>query len=147
MNFQRIEYFGGKPYRDQTPLRNLWMPGDIKLVTDADALRLLKFVEFRRHAGQHAAQVKSAGEGAAVNEPTTGEDADLALARTEQERLAQEQEQKRMAHENVLLELDTMDKAALEAYALEKFQVDVDKRLSLDKLRIKVRGLVEQFGG
>lgn len=42
--------------------------------------------------------------------------------------------------------INTMDKTALEAFARENYRQELDKRLSLPKLRDQVRGFVEQYG-
>ena len=43
-----VKYDGKKPYRDRTPLRNEWEPGDVKRVPERDAKILLRFAEFHR---------------------------------------------------------------------------------------------------
>ena len=45
----------------------------------------------------------------------------------------------------MLLTVESMDKAALEQYA-RKYEVELDKRRSLDTLRAEVSTLIEQFG-
>ena len=45
----------------------------------------------------------------------------------------------------MLMLVDSMDKEALEAYAM-KYEVNLDKRRALDKLRAEVVSLIEQFG-
>ncbi len=42
--------------------------------------------------------------------------------------------------------LDAMSKAALEAYALERFGVDLDRRRTLKALRAQIRGLEIRAG-
>ena len=121
-----VKYEGKKPYRDRTPLRNEWEPGDVKRVPERDAKILLRFAEFHR-----------AEEAEATDRP---EDVEAAIAAQ-----AQRENDERNETEAMLLLVDTMDKDALEAYAL-KYEINLDKRRGLDKLRGEVVSLIEQFG-
>ena len=121
-----VKYEGKKPYRDRTPLRNEWEPGDIKRVPERDAKIILRFAEFHR-----------AEEAEATDRP---EDVEAAIAAQ-----AQRENDERNETEAMLMLVDTMDKDALEAYAL-KYEINLDKRRGLDKLRGEVVSLIEQFG-
>ena len=121
-----VKYEGKKPYRDRTPLRNEWEPGDVKRVPERDAKILLRFAEFHR-----------AEEAEATDRP---EDVEAAIAAQ-----AQREHDERNETEAMLMLVDTMDKDALEAYAL-KYEINIDKRRGLDKLRGEVVSLIEQFG-
>ena len=121
-----VKYEGKKPYRDRTPLRNEWEPGDVKRVPERDAKILLRFAEFHR-----------AEEAEATDRP---EDVESAIAAQ-----AQRENDERNETEAMLMLVDTMDKDALEAYAL-KYEISLDKRRGLDKLRGEVVSLIEQFG-
>lgn len=121
-----VKYEGKKPYRDRTPLRNEWEPGDVKRVPERDAKILLRFAEFNR------------AEEADATDRT--EDVEAAIAAQ-----AQRENDERNETEAMLMLVDTMDKDALEAYAL-KYEVNLDKRRGLDKLRGEVVSLIEQFG-
>ena len=121
-----VKYEGKKPYRDRTPLRNEWEPGDVKRVPERDAKILLRFAEFHR-----------AEEEEAADRP---EDVEAAIAAQ-----AQRENDERNETEAMLMLVDTMDKDALEAYAL-KYEINLDKRRGLDKLRGEVVSLIEQFG-
>ena len=121
-----VKYDGKKPYRDRTPLRNEWEPGDVKRVPERDAKILLRFAEFHR-----------AEEAEATDRP---EDVEAAIAAQ-----AQRENDERNETEAMLMLVDTMDKDALEAYAL-KYEINLDKRRGLDKLRGEVVSLIEQFG-
>ena len=121
-----VKYEGKKPYRDRTPLRNEWEPGDVKRVPERDAKILLRFAEFHR-----------AEEAEATDRP---EDVESAIAAQ-----AQRENDERNETEAMLMLVDTMDKDALEAYAL-KYEINLDKRRGLDKLRGEVVSLIEQFG-
>ncbi len=121
-----VKYEGKKPYRDRTPLRNEWEPGDVKRVPERDAKILLRFAEFNR------------AEEADATDRT--EDVEAAIAAQ-----AQRENDERNETEAMLMLVDTMDKDALEAYAL-KYEINLDKRRGLDKLRGEVVSLIEQFG-
>ena len=121
-----VKYDGKKPYRDRTPLRNEWEPGDVKRVPERDAKILLRFAEFER-----------AEEAEATDRP---EDVEAAIAAQ-----TQRENDERNETEAMLMLVDTMDKDALEAYAL-KYEINLDKRRGLDKLRGEVVSLIEQFG-
>ena len=121
-----VKYEGKKPYRDRTPLRNEWEPGDLKRVPERDAKILLRFAEFHR------------AEEADATDRT--EDVEAAIAAQ-----TQRENDERNETESMLMLIDTMDKDALEAYAL-KYETNLDKRRGLDKLRGEVVSLIEQFG-
>ena len=121
-----VKYEGKKPYRDRTPLRNEWEPGDVKRVPERDAKTLLRFAEFNR------------AEEAEATDRT--EDVEAAIAAQ-----TQRENDERNETESMLMLIDTMDKDALEAYAL-KYEINLDKRRGLDKLRGEVVSLIEQFG-
>ena len=121
-----VKYEGKKPYRDRTPLRNEWEPGDVKRVPERDAKILLRFAEFNR------------AEEAGATDRT--EDVEAAIAAQ-----AQRENDERNETEAMLMLIDTMDKDALEAYAL-KYEVNLDKRRGVEKLRGEVASLIEQFG-
>lgn len=121
-----VKYDGKKPYRDRATLRNEWEPGDVKRVPERDAKILLRFAEFHR-----------AEEAEATDRP---EDVEASIAAQ-----AQRENDERNETEAMLMLVDTMDKDALDAYAL-KYEVNLDKRRGLDTLRGEVVSLIEQFG-
>ena len=126
MQLIAVKYEGKKPYRDRTPLRNEWEPGDAKRVPERDAKTLLRFAEFTR-----------ADEADLTEQPG---DAEAVIAAQQQR-----EHDERNETEAMLMLVDTMDKGALEAYAL-KYEVNLDKRRGLDTLRGEVVSLIEQFG-
>lgn len=126
MEFVALHYTGDKDYCDRTPLRNLWAPGDVKLVAERDAKRLLQFAEFDVHEGK-----------------TTPEQQERA---TTAHKIADVQVKKaKQTLENVQVSIDQMDKAALEAYA-RNYGVELDKRRAVGTLRDEVQALVELHG-
>ena len=80
-----------------------------------------------------------------------GQDARAVLESELQKAQALHEEQQRKATdehqqtENMLLTVESMDKGALEEYA-RKYDVELDKRLGIAKLRAEVSTLIEQFG-
>ena len=126
MDFTALRYTGDKDYRDRTPLKNLWQPGDVKLVAERDAKRLLQFAEFERHEGKTTPEQRDKAE-------TAQKIADVQAKKAKQ------------TLENVQVSIDQMDKAALEAYA-RNYGVELDKRLAIGKLRQEVQALVELHG-
>ena len=126
MQLIAVKYEGKKPYRDRTPLRNEWEPGDAKRVPERDAKTLLRFAEFTR------------ADNADITEQPGDAEAVIAAQ-------AQREQDERNGTESMLMLVDSMDKDALEAYAL-KYEVNLDKRRGLDKLRGEVVSLIEQFG-
>ena len=151
MNLTRITYTGRKVYRDKLS-GNTWEPGDTKLVTEGQASKLLRFAEFK----PFSKQVQKEAERMQEQEPTqdlvqTQEpeqaptDAEIEAAMVVQNEAERAQEQEREQQEAMLLTVESMDKAALEEYA-RKYEVELDKRLGVGKLRAEVANLVEQFG-
>ena len=126
MQLIAVKYQGRKRYRDRTPLRNEWEPGDAKRVPERDAKTLLRFAEFSR------------ADAADLTEQPG--DAEAAIAAQ-----AQRENDERNETEAMLMLVDTMDKDALETYAL-KYEVNLDKRRGVEKLRGEVVSLIEQFG-
>ena len=128
MNLTRIAYNGRKIYRDKFS-GNTWEPGAVKLVTPAAAKMLLRFAEFAN----------------ADVDGSKPSDAELANAIAIQKQSDRSKDQEKQALESMLLTVESMDKGALEQYA-RKYEVDLDKRLSVAKLRTEVATLIEQFG-
>lgn len=127
MNLIAVKYEGKKPYKDKTALRNLWQHGDTKSVPERDAKVLLRFAEFvRGDAGAADGSARTAVAAAVVAEQ-------------------QQRQDEQVAQEGILTIIETMDKDALETYAA-KYEVNLDKRRSVEKLRTEVANLVEQFG-
>lgn len=126
MKFIVLKYEGRKDYRDRTPLRTQWTPGDVKRVPEREALQLLKFAEFKRAKADEAKDIPG--------------DVEAVVLAQEQREKDQHNEQEGMFHL-----IETMDKGALEAYAA-KYETVLDMKLGVKKLRAEVASLVEQFG-
>ena len=137
MDLTRITYAGRKVYRE-SHTGNTWAPGDTKLVPAIAAEKLLRFVEFNRAGAATARAETPADDG----KPT---DAELEAAMVVQDEANRAKEQERQVLESMLLTVQSMDKSALEEYA-RKYEVELDKRLGVGKLRAEVSTLIEQFG-
>ncbi|WP_440111765.1 hypothetical protein [Acidovorax sp. BL-A-41-H1] len=140
MDLTRITYEGRKAYRESHS-GNTWAPGDTKLVPAVAAEKLLRFVEFKRASEAKKAD-KPADTDPTDNTPTDSEQEAAMVVQQEADRV---KEQERLALEQMLLTVQAMDKSALEEYA-RKYEVELDKRLGVNKLRAEVSTLVEQFG-
>jgi hypothetical protein len=147
MKFDKLEYTGKKPYHDRHAATH-WQPGDTKLVPEAVARKLLRFVEFRRASvdQQQAEQLQPADQQDQQPDTTqTQDDAALQQAQAAQQQAEQLQQQERAATEAMLLTIEGMDKGALAEYAA-KYEVKLDARKGEAKMRAEVATLIEQFG-
>lgn len=163
MDLEKLTYQGKKFYRD--PYGNNWNPGDTQTVTAEQAGKLLRHPEFERPK-DGSKKAKDATDTVDASKVKADEDAKTEEAKraekAEADRLAQvakeeadarkrikeqerAKEQEDEAKENMLLLVESMDKGALEEYAL-KYEVNLDKRLGVAKLRAEVSNLIEQFG-
>ena len=134
MDFTRLTYSGRKPYNDKAG--TVWAPGDTHLVAPDTAKRLLRFVEFAQAAADTAA-----GKTPKAKADTAELQKAHALHEEQKRKAANEHQQT----ENMLLTVQSMEKGALEEYA-RKYEVELDKRLAIGKLRAEVSTLIEQFG-
>lgn len=149
MNFVRITYIGKKLYRDRAT-GHIWTPDEEKLVSEAIAKPLLKFVEFKRTA--ELAKPESAEEGAEQGATTTATTTDKPAELTEQEIAALEQKalddkakEVDDQREAMLITVQGMNKTALAEYA-KKYDHAFDSKVKVDDMRITVNGLIHQFG-
>lgn len=126
MKFVRIKYAGAKTYRDTTDLHNVWEPGDVNMVTEADAKKLLRYIEFRR----------------ATDEPKALA-SELELATKANASAVAEKKKEQKLVEDTLLELTHMSKADLAQFAKNTYGVDMDKRSSVETIRLEVTKLVQ----
>lgn len=150
MKFDKLEYTGKKPYHDRLAGTH-WQPGDTKLVPEAVARKLLRFVEFSRAPAtqQQTEQLQPADlQDQQPQQPDTTQtqdDAALQQAQVAQQQAEQLQQQERAATESMLLTIEGMDKGALVEYAA-KYEVKLDARKGEAKMRAEVANLIEQFG-
>lgn len=138
MKFELIRYEGKTPYTDRTPMRHAWEPGEEKLVSDADAKALLRYLEFKRVP----ADAKKANKAEKGDDSKT-EAAALALAKqaTTEQQLREKQATEQI--ETTLLEVSQMTKAALVDFAKANYGVELNKQSKADDLRNQVTALVQ----
>lgn len=143
MKFVKVRYDGVTPYTDRTPLRNAWEPGEVKLVSEADARALGRYLEFQRVTDEAETEPKKAGKGKKADAVTDEAETALAQAQLAQQKAAVIEKQNKDAIEDTLVEIGLMEKDALEAYARQNYGVELDKRRSVDTLRNQVTELVQ----
>lgn len=117
-----VKYIGKRPiYRDGVYNTGItWAAGQTLLLPDEQAKKLL------RHADVYVL-------GSANAKPAILKDNNVAI---DAERTLQD------ARDLIA----GMEKDALVDYAKNNYRIDIDKRLSVPKLRAKVTGLIEQYG-
>lgn len=118
-----IKYIGKRPtYKDGAYSTGIeWVQGQTQLVP-ADTARLML-----RHPDVYV----------------PGDTAETAVATV----VAQESEdESEEATQDARDAIATMNKDALELYAKTHFQIDLDKRQGVEKLRTRVVGLIDQYG-
>ena len=139
MKFVKVRYEGKAPYTDRTALKNAWEPGDEKLVSEADARLLSRYIEFKRVTDDEAKPKKAAnGKKAEADEQAALEQAQHAQAQA-----AAKEKAEKNAVEETLVEVSVMTKEALEAYARQNYGLELDKRRSVETLRNQVIELVQ----
>ncbi len=167
MNFVRITYIGRKLYRDRAT-GHIWQPEEERLVSEAIAKPLLKFVEFKRTADlkpavpeqqqqQQLGQVQNGTEGleqGAVltadqsSDPSNAQKPELTeqeIAALEQQALDDKAKEVDDQREAMLITVQGMNKTALTEYA-KKYDHAFDAKAKVDDMRITVNGLIHQFG-
>lgn len=164
MNFVRITYTGRKIYRDRAT-GHIWQPEEERLVSEAIAKPLLKFVEFKRTAAlkpadepqQKLGPLETGTEGTeqgsvltteqGTNQATTQkpELTEQEIAALEQQALDDKVREVDDQREAMLITVQGMNKAALTEYA-QKYDHAFDAKAKVDEMRITVNGLIHQFG-
>lgn len=143
MKFELIRYEGTAPYTDRTPMRNRWEPGEEKLVSEADAKALMRYLEFKRVPAEAKKAAKASKEPAAKGDDGKDDNA-AALALAKQAATEQQLREKKAAEqtEATLLEVSQMTKAALTEFAKANYGVVLDTKNKVDDLRNQVTALV-----
>lgn len=164
MNFVRITYTGRKIYRDRAT-GHIWQPEEERLVSEAIAKPLLKFVEFKRTAdlkpaaaelqqlGQEQTGTEGLEQGAMLtadqsSDPSNAQKPELTeqeIAALEQQALDDKAKEVDDQREAMLITVQGMNKAALTEYA-KKYDHAFDAKVKVDDMRITVNGLIHQFG-
>ena len=149
MNFVRITYLGKKLYRDRAT-GHVWTPDEEKLVSEAIAKPLLKFVEFKRtvELAKPESTEEGAEQGAATTVTTTEKPSELTeqeIAALEQKVLDDKAQEVDDQREAMLITVQGMNKTALTEYA-KRYDHSFDPKAKVDDMRIAVNGLIHQFG-
>lgn len=167
MNFVRITYIGRKIYRDRAT-GHIWQPEEERLVSEAIAKPLLKFVEFKRTAdlkpvvpeqqqqqplGQEQTGTEGQEQGAVLtadqsSDPSNAQKPELTeqeIAALEQQALDDKAKEVDDQREAMLITVQGMNKTALTEYA-KKYDHAFDAKVKVDDMRITVNGLIHQFG-
>ncbi|WP_177341042.1 hypothetical protein [Comamonas thiooxydans] len=164
MNFVRITYIGRKLYRDRAT-GHIWQPEEERLVSEAIAKPLLKFVEFKRTADlkpaaaeqQQLGQEQTGTEGLELgamltadqsSDPSNAQKPELTeqeIAALEQQALDDKAKEVDDQREAMLITVQGMNKTALTEYA-KKYDHAFDAKAKVDEMRITVNGLIHQFG-
>lgn len=164
MNFVRITYTGRKIYRDRAT-GHIWQPEEERLVSEAIAKPLLKFVEFKRTADlkpaapeqQQLGQLENCLEGTEQGAVLTTEQGsnqvntqkpeltEQEIAALEQQALDDKAKEVDDEREAMLITVQGMNKTALGEYA-KKYDHAFDAKAKVDEMRITVNGLIHQFG-
>ena len=167
MNFVRITYTGRKLYRDRAT-GHIWQPEEERLVSEAIAKPLLKFVEFKRtadlkpvvseqqqqqHLGQEQTGTEGLEQGAVLtadqsSDPSNAQKPELSeqeIAALEQQALDDKAKEVDDQREAMLITVQGMNKTALTEYA-KKYDHAFDAKAKVDDMRITVNGLIHQFG-
>lgn len=142
MNFVLIRYEGNAPYTDRTPMRNAWEPGEEKMVSEADAKALMRYLEFKRVP----AESKKAGSAEKSDKEKASKDDNAAALALAQKAAAEQQvleKQTAQRIESTLLEVSQMTKAAMVDFAKANYGVDLDMKNKADDLRNQVTALVQ----
>ena len=129
MKFVKVRYDGTTAHTDRTALKNAWEPGDVKLVSEADARLLTRYLEFKRVTDDTEAEAD--------------EQAALEQAQHAQQQAAVQEKANKDAIEDALVEVGLMTKEALESYARQNYGLELDKRRSVETLRNQVVELVQ----
>lgn len=164
MNFVRITYTGRKIYRDRAT-GHIWQPEEERLVSEAIAKPLLKFVEFKRTAdlkpaaaeqqqlGQEQTGTEGLEQGAVLtadqsSDPFNAQKPELTeqeIAALEQQALDDKAKEVDDQREAMLITVQGMNKTALTEYA-KKYDHAFDAKVKVGDMRITVNGLIHQFG-
>ena len=138
--FTFIQYLGRRqPYRDGVCGSGLTFQktGDVLPALDVFAQQMLKHPSVYKKVDAPAAGIKPV---AVIESEPLPESVRAQIEAVN----AQKKEHEKSS--DIRLEIQMMDKPALEAFAQAHFNQKIDKRLSVDSLRQHVTGLYEQFG-
>lgn len=136
-----VQYIGREePFIERNYRSNLtFMPEQTRNVPAELAGRLLRHADVFKPAEATAEQPD-----ANSNLDDQGDDTAKQLALAEAEKA--DAEKKLMQLQDLILQVNVMDKDALKDYAQTKYGQALPKTLSVENMRAKVAGMIEQFG-
>lgn len=142
MKFVTIRYSGTTPYKDRTPLKNEWEPGEEKLVSERVAKTLLGYLEFQRVdvAASQPLPVDTTTSNGGGDDSAAA--ALLKAQKAEAEAAEREKKAKKLT-EDTLLEVSKMTKDVLADYAKQNYGVELDTKAKVGDLRNQVTALVQ----
>ena len=130
-----ISYIGKKPFSDR--LYNTGLTFDVGQVREVpDEMARL----FLRHQDLFVLSDKPAKK----DKPKETNDTRALMDQKAQE--TAEKTKSENALQDLYVQVHNMDKDALEQFAKDHYQIDLNKRKSLENLREEVVGLIDQFG-
>lgn len=127
MQVIKVKYSGTREFYDNTAMANIWQPGEVKVILQDAARELLRFGEFQ-----------------VVDEPM-GKSEVTTLLKAKAQSIKEKEDTEENEIESQIMNISMWDKHQLEAYGT-KYDVNIDKRKSIEKLRAEVSNLIEQFG-
>lgn len=116
--------------------------GQSRTVPPQLAARFLRHQDVFRRAEEEGGQMPAGGQTDGTQPPPDDTAAQLDAAQKAQEERRQQENLRFELHQQI----DSMDKPALREWTKVKFQQDLPGNLGLDKMRDRVKGLVDQFG-
>lgn len=143
-----IEYIGKRdPWKDSLYQSGLtFAPKQSRHVPEPIARKLLRHADLFKQVDK-SADTKSEPKADSKSDAKTEDKADDTQAQLAKGEKAKADKQKQVDKSaDILDQVNVMEKDSLEKFAKEHFDQDLDKRLSVDKLREQVRGYIDQFG-
>lgn len=138
-----VGYVGTKDFKDRLYGTDLtFYPGQVRVIPSLIAAKFLRHAEFEE---PEVTQGNTEQKKKVENSPATQEDDTQALlekaaARKKEETRTETQLQ------DLIDQVSAMDKEALDQFSLTNYRQTLDKRQSLDTLRGKVIGFINQYG-
>lgn len=140
---QAVTYTGtDTPFIDRIYRSRLTFdPGQTRVVPIALAARFLRHSDIFQEAAPEGEGVGQTAAPVPTQQPDDTAALLEAAKKSEEERRVQEE-----ARFNVLQQIEKMDKQALRDWTKQTYKLDLPGNLSLDKMRERVRGMVDQYG-
>lgn len=118
--------------------------GQIRNLPPDLARKLLRHHDLFKKADAAMVAPKPAAPSATTEGTNMDPETAEAVARVEREKREQSQVQSNL--QDLYDSVNVMDKGALSEFAMTRYRQDLNKRLSVDKLRAQVIGFIDQFG-